>query len=760
MANLPARNFRQYVLDDFQYEAVRQLLNGHSVLVSAPTGVGKTLIADYLIEEAMARGDRIIYTAPIKALSNQKYKEFKALYGEDRVGIITGDVVINPEAEVTLMTTEIFRNILQQDMERLQGISHIIFDEIHYLSDEDRGTVWEESIIFMPESMRLLGLSATIPNARELADWIAEIKGHPVEVITKTERAVPLEHFVYTRQSGPTTLRELMRLEEERRKQEETNDKGDTRRRRPVETSHRDLVRTIAKQKGLPCLYFVFSRRMCEEKAFELAQDQDYLNMEEKNKAEEIIDRMVEEYGLHVWRRTPYIKNLLLKGIAFHHAGLLPALKEIVETLFGLNLIRVMYATETFAVGINYPVRSVCFDAPTKWDGISFRPMTTLEYFQMAGRAGRRGIDERGYVYILADLGRYRPVDFPSTRPEDIEELRSRFNLSYNSVLNLNRNHSSAEIGRILNQNFATYQARNDRIILERRLQKLESRFDPEHKLCSDLTTLACPKNREEIERKVKRQERKLRYIKGRRARGAILAEIDELKKVLASAVSRGCDRKTAEECAAKARQVQEYSREKEALMTRIANIKVAGRFDDDLTFKESVLEELDYLKDGELLPRGEFGAQIYAQELLITEFYFQGLLHEWTEDQINAVLVGVDYEPRKGEYAPKNLPYDIKPIKHIIRDLMYRHGVDERDVRFHPSLSHLAYRWSQGTPFVELMEEAPHLQEGDIVSAFRRGIDLMRQIRAACQRDDPNLAGKLKNCMDKMDRDLVQVNL
>lgn len=760
MAIDPSRTFRQYVLDDFQYEAVRQLLNGYSVLVSAPTGVGKTLIADYLIEEAIGRGDRIIYTAPIKALSNQKYKEFKALYGDSRVGIITGDVVINAEADVTLMTTEIFRNILQQDMERLQGISHIIFDEIHYLSDEDRGTVWEESIIFMPENMRLLGLSATIPNARELADWISEIKGHPVEVITKMERAVPLDHYVYTRQSGPTTLRELMKLEEERRKEEELKPKGDVRHNRLLQTSHRDLVRTITKQNGLPCLYFVFSRRMCEEKSFELAQEQDYLNQDEKKRAEEVIDKLVAEYGLDVWRRTPYIKNLLLKGIAFHHAGLLPALKEIVETLFGMNLIRVMYATETFAVGINYPVRSVCFDAPTKWDGISFRPMTTLEYFQMAGRAGRRGIDERGFVYILADLGRYRSQDFPSTRPEDIEELRSRFNLSYNSVLNLNRNHSTVEIGRILNQNFATYQARNDRVILERRLEKLEGRFDPEGKLCPDLSTLACPKNREEIERKLKRQERKLRYIKGRRARNAILSEIEELRKVLASAVPRGCDGRTAEECAQRARQLQEYSREKEALEMRIANIKVAGRFDDDLAFKESVLEELDYLKEGQLLPRGEFGAQIYAQELLITEFYFQGLLHEWSEDQVNAVLVGVDYEPRKGEYVPKNLPYDIKPIKHIIRSLMYRHGVDERDVRFHPSLSMLAYHWSQGKNFVELMEEAPHLQEGDIVSAFRRGIDLIRQIRAACLKDDPNLAGKLKSCMDKMDRDLVQVNL
>lgn len=762
MAIQPPRVFRSYTLDDFQYQAIVELLNGRSVLVSAPTGVGKTLIADYLIEAAIAKGDRIIYTAPIKALSNQKYKEFKSLYGEERVGIITGDVVIRPEAEVTLMTTEIFRNILHQEVDRLEGISHIIFDEVHYLSDEDRGTVWEESIIFMPEKMRLLGLSATIPNAQELADWISEIKGHEVAVITKQERAVPLEHYVFSKRTGPTTLKQLIKSEEERRqkRQEQYGTREGARRRMP-ETSHRDLIRWIARAKGLPCLYFVFSRRMCEEKAFELAQEQDFLTYEEKNRAETVIDRLVEVYELSSWRTIPYVKNILLKGIAYHHAGLLPALKEIVETLFGMNLIRVMYATETFAVGINYPVRSVCFDAPTKWDGVTFRPMSTLEYFQMAGRAGRRGIDERGFVYVLADLDRYRPEDFPSTRVEDIEELRSRFNLSYNSVLNLNRNHSASEIGRILDQNFATFQARHDKINLEKRLNKLLEKYAAfDGGICPDWDGLACPRNRVELERKIRRQERKLRYIKGRRARASIMAEIAEQRKLLMTATARDCDQVKMQTCVSDIHRFEEFQRGKENLEAQIANIKVAGRFSDDLELKESILEEMDYIKAGQLLPRGEFAAQIYAQELLITEIYFHGLFHEWSEDEINAVIVAIDYEPRKGEFAPKNLPYDVKPIRRIIRQLLFQYGVEDRDVRFHPSLSPLAFKWSQGCSFMDLQQLAPHLQEGDIVSAFRRGIDLLRQIRNACIKDDPNLAAKLKNCMDKMDRDLVKVNL
>ncbi|HYH04217.1 MAG TPA: DEAD/DEAH box helicase, partial [Bacillota bacterium] len=257
--------YRNYRLDDFQKQAIAELLSGNSVLVSAPTGVGKTLIADYLIDQASAKGDRVIYTAPIKALSNQKYKEFKALYGPERVGIVTGDVVINSEADICLMTTEIFRNILHQDRQRLEGISHIIFDEIHYLSDEERGTVWEESIIFMPEGMRLLGLSATIPNVYQLADWISEIKNHRVAVIVKKDRAVPLEHFVFEKHIGPTSLKGVIKY------QKELEEKGALTfaNKRDWETTHLDLIKYISKNKGLPCLYFVFSRRMCEVKAQE-----------------------------------------------------------------------------------------------------------------------------------------------------------------------------------------------------------------------------------------------------------------------------------------------------------------------------------------------------------------------------------------------------------------------------------------------------------------------------------------------------------
>lgn len=748
--------YRNYRLDDFQREALTELMAGNSVLVSAPTGVGKTLIADYLIDEAIKKNERVIYTAPIKALSNQKYKEFKDLYGEARVGIVTGDVVINSEAEICLMTTEIFRNMIQQDQERLADVSHIIFDEIHYLSDEDRGTVWEESIIFMPSGMRILGLSATIPNAHELAEWIQEIKEHRVAVIVKSERAVPLENYVFEKHLGATNLKKVIQYKQKLESDEQLTFKN----KREWETTHLDLVKHVAKEKGLPCLYFVFSRRMCEVKAEELSFQRNFLTPEESLEAEAICEQLIAVYGLEKLKTVTNARRLLCRGIGYHHAGLLPGLKDIIEVLFSKGLIKVMYATETFAVGINYPVKTVCFDSPSKFDGVSFRPMTNLEYFQMAGRAGRRGLDLKGTVYIMASLSNLRPEEFPSTNADEIEELKSQFNLSYNSVLNLNRNHDVGEISLILNQNFATFQARNAKKTFEVQLQQDNAKLSQLNQtLCQEREQQQCPLIYSEIRQKLRKKQRRLRFIRGR-AKAAIAAEIEELRVLLAQVEVKDCSPVEQAACEAKLQTWSELNNRVASLKEHASQIIISGRFNDALQVKTGILEDLDYLKDGELLPRGEFASQIYIQELFLSELYFSGYLHELDVDQLNAVLVGIDYEPRKGEFAPKKLPFDIRPVKTVIRNLVYRYGVDEKDTQFHPSLAILAYHWSQGMSFEELIKEGNNLQEGDIVQAFRRCIDIMRQMKAACMGEDPVFAGKLRECMDRMDRDLIKVNL
>jgi superfamily II RNA helicase len=750
------KEYRNYILDDFQQQAILELLRGNSVLVSAPTGVGKTLIADYLIDQAINKGDRIIYTAPIKALSNQKFKEFKGLYGAARVGIVTGDVVINSEAEICLMTTEIFRNILHQDRQRLEGITHIIFDEIHYLSDEDRGTIWEESIIFMPKEMRLLGLSATIPNAHELAGWISEIKGHPVSVILKSDRAVPQEHFVFERHLKASNLKAIVKYKQEL----EEKDNVALADKREWETTHLDLVKYVSRVKGLPCLYFVFSRRMCEVKATELSFQKSFLTEEESKIAEETFERLTQEFGMGHLKTVNQARGLLLKGIGYHHSGLLPGLKEVVETLFGMGLVKVMYATETFAVGINYPVKTACFDGPSKFDGVTFRPMTNLVYFQMAGRAGRRGIDLKGSVYILADLRRLRPEEFPSAKQDEIEELKSQFNLSYNSVLNLNRNHAQDEIQVILNQNFATYQARNDKRRFEQLLAHDSIQLDSlSANLCTDRENPLCPIIYQKLNQKLKKKQRRYRFIKGR-ARHAIAAEIEELRAHLGQISPKNCPSGQQKECEAQIQIWSDLNQRVVSLQERSSQIVVTGRFNSDLELKTEILEDLDYLKEGQLLPRGEFAAQIYTQELLITELYFSGLFHELDPDQLNALIVGIDYEPRKGEFYPRQVPFDIRSVKTVIRNLVYRYGVDERDAQFHPSLSNLAYRWSQGCSFAELIKEISNIQEGDIVQAFRRGIDIMRQLKAVCAGQDQILAAKIRDCIDRMDRDIIKVNL
>lgn len=449
--------FKEFILDPFQVDAVQAIEKHNSVVVSAATGTGKTLIADYAINKFKNLNKRIIYTAPIKALSNQKYRDFKKEYGEQNVGIMTGDVVINPDAHLLIMTTEIYRNMLLTKDPVVDTISYVIFDEIHFMSDIERGTIWEESIIFSPSTIRFLCLSATIPNAKEFAEWIESIKGHKVDVVKYDKRAVPLNHFLYDVDYGVITLEkaaELSRMNQlpdyykimRRRRQKHKSDE------KPKVPKHYDLVRTLNHEEKLPCIFFVFSRKGCEDKALELSLKQDFLNGEEKHKVIQYFNSAVkEEYkGLDSVR---LLRQVLQKGIGVHHAGLLPILKEIVENLFAEGILKVLYATETFAVGINMPAKTVCFSSLVKYDGSTFNFLKSKEYFQMAGRAGRRGIDKVGYVVSLlerrAEL--HKILDMTSS---DSEPIISQFRLEPNTVINMLNNHTKEEREVILKMNF------------------------------------------------------------------------------------------------------------------------------------------------------------------------------------------------------------------------------------------------------------------------------------------------------------------
>ena len=678
--------YRGKQLDPFQQEAIAWIQRHHSVLVSAPTGTGKTLVADYLIESMARQGRQVVYTAPIKALSNQKYKEFKRLLGEDQVGIITGDVVIRPDAPILIMTTEIFRNMLHQAPARLGPVAYCIFDEIHYIDDPARGSVWEESLIFMPPHMRFLGLSATIPNVDELAAWVTQVHGHPVQVVHHPQRAVPLTHYMFEVTAGITTFRKLAQRYQRYAERLRVRPNGRLRLEFP-RTTHVDLIEEI-RRRYLPCLFFTFSRRQCELNAVELGERFDFLTRREKQRVKEIVDGHLERWHGGTIPRLGTLTRLLLRGIGYHHAGLLPVVKDIVEDLFEQRLIRVLYCTETFAVGLNFPCRTVCFDGMTKWDGESFRPLTNREYFQMAGRAGRRGIDERGYLFTLVDFNRFVPDEYPTMQEQGVEPLRSRFTLSYNSVLNLVRSYAQDEIRSILRKNFATYQAERERERLEAALAKARAR----------------------------------------------LAELE------------GTQGKSRRQAARRVRQ--------------LAEVPPAERFIREFEAKRQVLEELDFVRGDTLTARGEFAARINIQELLVTELFFAGWFHRLDPDQINALAVSIDYEPRRAEGRHPHNAFDVAAVQAHVRELeeVERRVLGVSTVRFHDHVAALAYRWSRGEAFSRLLQGA-YQDEGDIVYALRRGIDLLRQVRFAAA-EDPILRAKLQECMDRMDRDEVAIVL
>ncbi|MEI8350632.1 MAG: DEAD/DEAH box helicase [Candidatus Omnitrophota bacterium] len=422
-----------FTLDRFQEEAIQYARNDCSVIVSAPTGAGKTLIAEYIIEDCIKNNKGVIYTAPIKALSNQKFRDFSKKYPQ-QVGILTGDVSINRDAPILIMTTEIFRNAILVDPKEFEHRQWVIFDEIHYLDDIERGTVWEEAIILLPPHMKMLALSATIPNIDQFVEWFKRVHKFPLKAVMEKTRPVPLHFYFQCNNEFFTSLEDLKTsgfVKEKIREfyphrqyiQMKVNRMG-------------TLVDYLKRNNALPCLYFAFSRRRCEELAQEVAYCS-FLNNEEEKSIREMFDRLIEKFNISSSPHINYLYPLIRKGIAYHHAGLLPTLKEIIEQLFATGLIKLIFTTETFALGINMPARTVTFDALSKFYGRGHRYLKTRDFYQMAGRSGRRGIDKEGNVIM-----KINPYYIDTLSLEDIiygqyEPIASQLNSCYATILNL-----------------------------------------------------------------------------------------------------------------------------------------------------------------------------------------------------------------------------------------------------------------------------------------------------------------------------------
>lgn len=426
--------YKDLKLDKFQKEAIEAIHQGENVIVAAPTGSGKTLIAEYAIERCIAEGKKIIYTSPIKALSNQKFRDFSNLYGP-LIGIMTGDVTINPDAQVMIMTTEVFRNTIFEDAKRLEHIYYVIFDEIHYMDNLERGTVWEESIIFAPEHIRFLALSATISNLREFSDWIEEVRKSRVKVVMENSRPVPLRHFLLLDGKEWMEKKDLDKYRKDFKKKSKNKKDKETVSFLDV---HNALIERLATLKHTPCIYFLFSRAACEKMAHRAAM-QNFFSPEEQKQMSTFIGETMKDLAFtdEEAEHTRSVIRLLMHGVCYHHAGLLPMLKELVERCFSSGLVKLLFATETFALGVNMPAKSVVFETLRKFNGIREVYIKARQYQQMAGRAGRRGIDDEGYIYssVLSQKDMFKNVQqVVSGRAEPIS---SRFNLDYSTLLNL-----------------------------------------------------------------------------------------------------------------------------------------------------------------------------------------------------------------------------------------------------------------------------------------------------------------------------------
>ncbi|RJO63568.1 MAG: DEAD/DEAH box helicase [Candidatus Omnitrophota bacterium] len=403
--------------DRFQKEAIEYINQGYSVLVSAPTGAGKTAIAEHIITESISTNQGVIYTAPIKALSNQKFRDFQSQFGE-RIGILTGDVSMNQSAPVLIMTTEIFRNKVLDEPQSLAPYSWVIFDEIHYLDNPERGTVWEESLMFLPTHMKVLGLSATIPNINQFAQWIESIHNKPLKTVIEEKRPVPL-HFLFQCQNEIfNQIRAVKRMRHGR------------------ENKLFRLIDYLRAKEGFPCIYFVFGRKRAEELAKDLSSF-NFLDAAQQTAILSLYESLCKRFDLTHERSAQELLTLVKKGIAFHHAGMLPTLKEVIERLFTSKLLKVIFTTETFALGINMPSRSVIFDGLRKFYGHYVRNLKNRDFYQMAGRAGRRGIDEEGFVYCRLNLARTSLEETKNIIYGEPEVVKSQFNTSYATILNL-----------------------------------------------------------------------------------------------------------------------------------------------------------------------------------------------------------------------------------------------------------------------------------------------------------------------------------
>ncbi|MDR5700095.1 DEAD/DEAH box helicase [Agromyces aerolatus] len=775
---------QRFDLDPFQLAACAALDDDRSVLVAAPTGAGKTVVAEFAVYLAMqGERDKVFYTTPIKALSNQKYQEFSDRWGADQVGLLTGDTNVNSSARIVVMTTEVLRNMLYADSPLLDRLAYVVMDEVHYLADRFRGAVWEEVIIHLPERVRLVSLSATVSNAEEFGDWLQAVRGD-TDVIVSEERPVPLEQHVLVRQklvdlfdsSGQAAtnrvnpeLQQLARaggrsIGARSQRGRRGSDRG--RFHQPGHASRLDrpdVVAMLQSKHLLPAIVFIFSRAGCDQAVRQVLRSgirlTDAAEREEIRQIVEARARLLRDEDLAVLGYWEWLEGLE-RGVAAHHAGMLPAFKEIVEELFQEKLLKVVFATETLALGVNMPARSVVLEKLEKFNGEARVPITPGEYTQLTGRAGRRGIDVEGHSVIQWVDG-LDPEAVASLASRRSYPLNSSFKPTYNMAVNLVDQFGRERTRQILELSFAQFQADRAVVDLARTLRKQEEsmRGYEQAMQChlGDFGEYAAFRRRiAELERQAAKGNPTHAH------REKIQREIASVRKSMRAHPCHGCAEREAH--ARWAERWGRLKREHDQLQSQIRSRtgQVAKRFDR----VSDVLLQLGYLQrgeNGELVSTsaGRILKRIYGErDLLVAECLRRGLWDGLDTAGIAAMAAALVYEPRRDDRGVEfQLP------KGAFRNALDRTGdvwavLDdlERDHRLagseppSPALSQAMWMWARGASLGTVLESI-ELAAGDFVRLTKQVIDLLDQISIVA---DAELGATARAAIDAVRRGVV----
>ena len=788
---------QQFDLDPFQREACGVIERGNSVLVAAPTGAGKTIIAEFAIFKAMRESHaKVFYTAPMKALSNQKFNELVAEYGQSEVGLLTGDTNINSGARVVVMTTEVLRNMLYADSALLKDLAYVVMDEVHFLADRFRGAVWEEVIIHLPQHVRMVSLSATVSNAEEFGDWLQAVRGD-TEVIVSEERPVPLEQHALVKgrlldlfdtttgldpnDNTPTNRvnPELAQMIAGASRSQYDRSHGRNHRAgadRPKQPQRRggwepgkldrgEVIALLDSRNLLPAIFFIFSRVGCDSAVQQVLKAG--VRLTQKHERDEI-RRIVEERTATLMDEDlgvlGYFEWLdgLERGVAAHHAGMLPAFKEVVEELFQKKLVKVVFATETLALGINMPARTVVLEKLEKFNGEARVPITPGEYTQLTGRAGRRGIDTEGHSVIQWSDG-LDPQAVASLASRRTYPLNSSFKPTYNMAVNLIDQFGRERTREILESSFAQFQADRAVVDLARKVRQHQESLD------GYATSMECHlgdfKEYAGIRRELSDLERKgagRADIESRGQREKRQHQLTALRRRLKQPPCHDCPDR--EQHARWAERWYKLKRQTDQLTADIrSRTGAVAKIFDRVT---DVLMKLGYLETTgdvvSLAPSGRMLKRIYGdRDLLVAESLRLGLWDDLDAPALAAMAASLVYEPRRdeGQANERNLPHGrFREAFDATGDLWSRLDDLEHDNRL-PGTQPLStglclamFQWARGGRLDRVLNEAD-LAAGDFVRWTKQTIDLLDQLSVVA---DAPVGVTARQALDAIRRGIV----